>query len=221
MTTKVEKSVVVDMPLTTVYNQWTRFEEFPHFMGAVEQVTQLGDDRLEWIAEIGGVRRQWVAKILEQVPDQKVAWAAVEGATNAGAVTFTAVGPSETEVHLSMEYEPEGFVEKVGDFFRIVETQAEDDLANFKRFVESAGADAPGWRGAINEGADIDTPGVEDAASSYGDSGKIVDPARYEANFRDDEMRTPGLGGQAMIGDPSLPADYAPYPKDARDDSPL
>lgn len=188
MTTKVEKSVVVDAPLSTVYNQWTQFEQFPEFMGAVEQVTQLGDDRLEWVAELAGVRRQWVAKILEQVPDTKVAWAAVEGATNAGAVTFSALGPDQTEVHLSMEYEPEGFVETIGEWFKIVETQAEDDLENFKRFIENQGRETGAWRGAINEGATVQTPGVEDAASSWGDSGKVGDPAEQEAGFRDEDV---------------------------------
>ena len=218
MTTKVEKSVLVDVPVSTAYNQWTQFEEFPRFMGAVEQVTQLSDDRIEWVAELGGVRRQWVAKILEQVPDRKVAWAAVEGATNAGEVTFKAVGPSQTEVHLSMEFEPEGFVEKLGELFNIIETQTEDDLENFKRYMEDAGAVPGGWRGSINEGADLSTPGIEDAASSFGDSGKVGDPAQDEAGYRDEEMRTPGLGGQGMLGAPDLPADYAPYPKDARAD---
>lgn len=218
MTTKVEKSVIVDMPLNIVYNQWTQFEEFPKFMGAVERVTQLSDDRLEWVAELGGVRRQWVAKILEQVPDRKIAWAAVEGATNAGEVRFTAVSPSQTEVHLSLEYQPEGVVEKVGEMLHIVEKQTVDDLENFKWFVEHAGAVPEGWRGSINEGADLATPGVADAATSFGDSGKVGDPAEYEANFRDPEMRTPGLGGPGMIGEPNLPADYGPYPRDARAD---
>ena len=90
MTTNVEKSIEVDVPVSTAYNQWTQFEEFPHFMGGVTKVTQLTDDRLEWVAEIAGVKRQWEAKILEQVPDQKVAWAATQGATNAGSVRFEA-----------------------------------------------------------------------------------------------------------------------------------
>ena len=86
--TKVERSVEVAVPVSTAYNQWTQFEEFPQFMGGVQQVEQLDDRTLRWVAEIAGVRRQWVATVLEQVPDQKVAWAATEGATNAGAVTF-------------------------------------------------------------------------------------------------------------------------------------
>ena len=145
MTTKVEKTVVVNVPLSTVYNQWTQFEEFPEFMGGVVKVTQLADDRLEWVAEMGGVRRQWIAKVLEQVPDRKVAWAAVEGATNAGAVTFAEVGPTQTEVHLTMEFEPEGFLETVADMLHIIGTQAEDDLDNFKRFIESEGYESGAW----------------------------------------------------------------------------
>ena len=171
MTTKVEKSIMVNVPVSVAYNQWTQFEEFPHFMGGVQKVTQLTDDRLEWVAEIAGVKRQWEAKILEQVPDRKVAWAATEGATNAGAVTFEDVGGGQTSIHLSLEYEPEGLVEKVGDKLNIVEHEAEKDLDRFKAFIEDEGYASGAWRGTINQGAAVGTPGVDDA-TSHGDSGK-------------------------------------------------
>jgi|tagenome__1003787_1003787.scaffolds.fasta_scaffold20449955_1 hypothetical protein len=170
MATKVEKTITVDVPISTAYNQWTQFEEFPEFMGGVQQVEQLEDDRLHWVAEIGGVKREWYAMILEQRPDEKVAWAATEGATNAGAVYFTPVGTTQTLVRLELEYEPEGVVEKVGDALNIVGKQAESDLEKFKRFIESRGAESGGWRGDV-EGGTIGTPGVE-TATSQGDSGK-------------------------------------------------
>jgi uncharacterized membrane protein len=172
VTTRVEKSILVNVPVSTAYNQWTQFEDFPQFMGGVKSVKQLDDDRLEWVAEIAGVRRQWMAKILEQVPDQKVAWAATEGATNAGAVTFEDVGGGQTSVHLSLEYEPEGLVEKVGDKLNIVENQAEADLDRFKAFIEAEGYATGAWRGSVNEGAAVGTPGVAEASSSRGDAGK-------------------------------------------------
>ena len=172
MTTRVEKSIEVNVPVSTAYNQWTQFEEFPHFMGGVKKVTQLDDKHLEWVAEIAGVKRQWNATILEQVPDQKVAWAATEGATNAGAVLFRSIGPSTTSVQLVLEYAPEGLVEKVGDALNIVEKQAEGDLERFKAFIEDAGYASGAWRGQIDEGATVGTPGVEAAAASEGDSGK-------------------------------------------------
>jgi hemerythrin superfamily protein/ribosome-associated toxin RatA of RatAB toxin-antitoxin module len=170
--TKVEKSVEVAVPVSTAYNQWTQFEEFPQFMSGVQQVEQLDDRTLRWVAEIAGVRRQWVATVLEQVPDQKVAWAATEGATNAGAVTFQSLGPDRTQVTLTLDYEPEGLVEKAGDALNIVERQAAGDLERFKSFIESRGTETGSWRGEVTDEPDVGTPDVEDAAASRGDSGK-------------------------------------------------
>jgi uncharacterized protein YndB with AHSA1/START domain len=172
MTTKVEKSVTVNVPISVAYNQWTQFEDFPQFMGGVKSVKQITDDQLEWVAEIGGVRRQWQARILEQVPDSRIAWAATEGATNAGAVTFDDLGGGQTGVHLSLEYEPTGLVEKVGDKLNIVENQAEADLERFKAFIESEGYATGAWRGSVNEGLSAGTPGVEHAAATREDEGK-------------------------------------------------
>ena len=170
MSTKVEKSVTVDVPVGMAYNQWTQFEEFPQFMGGVQEVRQLDDRRLQWVAEIAGVKREWQAEILEQRVDEKIAWAATEGATNAGAVYFAPLGPGQTQVTLELEYEPEGLVEKAGDALNIVERQAEKDVESFKAFIESRSAETGAWRGEVG-GATVGTPGVE-SATSQGDSGK-------------------------------------------------
>jgi uncharacterized protein YndB with AHSA1/START domain len=171
MTTTVEKTVTVNAPVSVVYNTWTQFEDFPLFMGGVKEVRQLSDTRLHWVAEIAGVQREWEATVLEQVPDQKVAWAATEGATNAGSVRFASTGPSTTVVTLNLEYEPEGLVEKAGDFLNIVERRAEADLQNFSELIDKGGREPGGWRGSVNPGADLE-PGVDAAAMSQGDSGK-------------------------------------------------
>src|SRR3954454_22790750 len=170
MATKVSKSTVVNVPVETAYAQWTQFEEFPHFMDSVSEVRQLDDTTLQWVAVIGGVRREWRAVILEQVPNEKVAWAATEGTTNAGAVYFTPVGPAKTTVQLELEYEPEGVVETVADKVGLVERRAERDLERFKAFIEDAGYASGAWRGTV-PGAVVGTPGVEAAAASEGDSG--------------------------------------------------
>ena len=170
MTTKVEKTITVDVPVSTAYNQWTQFEEFPEFMSGVKQVEQLDDQRLHWVAEIAGVKREWYATIVDQRADERVAWAATDGATNAGAVSFSSAGPSSTVVTLELEYEPEGLIETIGDKLNIVEKQAESDLEKFKSFIEDRQTETGGWRGDV--AGTSGTPGVEDAAGSQGDSGK-------------------------------------------------
>jgi uncharacterized membrane protein len=172
VTTKLEKSIVVNVPIRTAYNQWTQFQEFPRFMGAIKSVTQLSDDRLEWVAEIAGVRRRWEAKILEQIPDQRIAWAATEGATNAGAVTFEDLGRGQTSVRLSMEFEPEGLIELVGDKLNVVAKQAEGDLDRFKAFIEAERYPTGSWRGTVAATSVVGTPGVDDAVGSHGDTGR-------------------------------------------------
>lgn len=207
MSTKVEKRILVNVPVSTAYNQWTQFEDFPQFMGGVKSVTQLSDDRLEWVAEIAGVRRRWEAKILEQIPDRKVAWAATEGATNAGAVMFEDVGGRQTSIQLTLEYEPEGLVEKVGDKLNVVENQAEADLKRFKEFIEAEGYASGAWRGSVNEGATVGTPGVEDAAGSRGDSGKAGVSGKVAAGVGVAAAAAAGVAAAAQSKDKGMEED--------------
>lgn len=171
MATKVEKTITVQVPVRTAYDQWTQFEEFPRFMGGISSVTQQGDDMTHWVMEIGGVKREWDARILEQVPDTKVSWAATTGSTNAGAVYFTPLGANETSVRLEMEYEPEGVVEKAADALSLISRRAEADLEKFKDYIEKRGTETGGWRGTVTNPGAAGTPGADDAAASRGDSG--------------------------------------------------
>jgi uncharacterized membrane protein len=146
----VEESIEVQVPVRTAYNQWTQFEDFPRFMEGVEQVQQLSDDTLRWVAEIGGKRREWTAEITEQQPDQRVAWTSREGARNAGVVTFHRLNDRESRVMLQLEYEPEGAVETAGDAAGLVKSRVKGDLERFKEFIESRGAETGAWRGEIH-----------------------------------------------------------------------
>ncbi|HEV8642211.1 MAG TPA: SRPBCC family protein [Methylomirabilota bacterium] len=145
----IEKSIEVDVPVTTAYNQWTQFEEFPKFMDGVKAVEQLDDKRLRWRAEIGGREKEWEAEITEQRPDERIAWRNREGAHNAGVVTFHRLSDSRSKVMLQLEYDPEGAVENVGDAIGVVSSRVEGDLERFKEFIEARGRETGAWRGEI------------------------------------------------------------------------
>ena len=144
-------SIEVNAPVRAVYNQWTQFEEFPRFMEGVEEVRQEGDKRLFWRAKIGGKVKEWEAEITDQVPDQRIAWQSVDGSPNAGTITFEELGPDRTMVTATIEYEPEGFVEKAGDALGIPSGRVEGDLKRFRDYIEERGRETGGWRGQIGE----------------------------------------------------------------------
>jgi len=148
---RVEKSITVDCPLQTVYNQWTQFEEFPRFMEGVKHVTQLDDKRLHWEAEVGGKHKEWNARITEQIPDQRIAWESEAGEATSGIVTFRPEGANRTRVNLELSYDPKGFVESAGDAIGVVSRRVEGDLERFRDFIEQRGRETGAWRGTIRD----------------------------------------------------------------------
>jgi len=145
----IEKSIEVNVPVTTAYNQWTQFEEFPKFMEGVEQVEQINDKRLHWKARIAGQSEEWDAEITEQVPDQRIAWKSQKGARNAGIVMFQPISDAKSLIMLHLEYTPQGIVENMGDAAGVVTQRVEGDLKRFKDFIESRGRETGAWRGKV------------------------------------------------------------------------
>jgi uncharacterized membrane protein len=148
----VESSIEVAVPVSVAYNQWTQFEEFPQFMDGVEEVRQLDDMRLHWVASVGGRRAEWDAKILEQHPDRQISWISEDGKKNRGTVTFESLGEDRTLVQLSLGYQAEGFVEAVGSAAGLDRRRIEGDLARFKELIEGRGTPTGAWREDVSAG---------------------------------------------------------------------
>ncbi|HMU30630.1 MAG TPA: SRPBCC family protein [Nitrospira sp.] len=145
----IEKSIEVNVPVRTTYNQWTQFEEFPKFMEGVTQVQQVDSTHLHWKAQIAGKEKEWNAVITEQRPDARIAWKSTDGAKNAGVVTFHRLSDQKSKVMLQMDYEPEGVVENIGEVIGAVSLRVEGDLSRFKEFIERRGHESGAWRGEV------------------------------------------------------------------------
>jgi uncharacterized membrane protein len=146
---RVEKSIEVHVPVTTAYNQWTQFEEFPRFMDGVKSVQQVDDRHLRWEAKVGGREKTWDAEIQEQVPDQRIIWRATDGTENAGMVSFIPTAADATKVTLQMSYDPEGFIENAGNALGIMGHRVQGDLERFRDFIEERGAETGAYRQAL------------------------------------------------------------------------
>jgi uncharacterized membrane protein len=150
----IEQSRELDVPVRTAYDQWTQFEEFPQFMDGVQEVRQLDDTRLHWVADVGGRRQEWDAKIVDQVPDERISWQAVDGKRNAGEVRFEPLGPNRSKVHVRMEYEPEGLMETVGGALGVPQRRVKGDLDRFRDLIEERRQPTGAWRGEVHGGTE-------------------------------------------------------------------
>ncbi|MCK2217873.1 SRPBCC family protein [Actinomadura sp. ATCC 31491] len=209
----IEHSVDVEVPIRVAYNQWTQFESFPEFMEGVESVKQVTDTRTHWVTEIAGVKREFDAEITEQHPDERVAWRSLDKPNQAGVVTFHRIDNDRTKVTLQMEYDPEGFVETVGDWLQIVRLRVNGDLGRFKEFIESRGAETGGWRGEVpgpHQRDDTVGTGTHEHGSTYGGA-QQVPPGTIGGN---DPTLPPAGGlpapGAVPPGGPLPPPDEPP-----------
>ena len=155
--TRIQEEIQLEVPARTAYNQWTQFEEFPQFMEGVEEVRQLDDKTLHWVASIAGNAAEWDARIVEQVPDQRIVWESIDGQQTRGRVEFHPQGSTRSTVQVTMEYSPEGALQKVGSAAGLDARRIRADLDRFKQLIESRGTEDGAWRGEIKDDSKAET----------------------------------------------------------------
>jgi uncharacterized membrane protein len=148
----VQQSVDIGVPLETVYNQWTQFEEWPTFMHRVKRVTQEDDCTVSFQTKIWGKTKEFKAQIVTQRPDERIKWRVSEGMTHAGVVSFHELGPQLTRVLLNLDVEPGGMLEKAARGMRFVKRAARADLHRFAALIEMQERETGAWRGVIENG---------------------------------------------------------------------
>ena len=86
------------------------------------------------------------------MPDQKVAWRAIDDDGPNGIVEFESLGEDKTLITLEMAYEPEGLTEQLGSAVGIDSRQVKSDLERFKQLIEGRGVESGAWRGEVRAG---------------------------------------------------------------------
>ena len=138
------QTITVNKPVAEVYRFWRDLDNLPRFMRHLQAVDVIDETRSHWTAEgPGGAVLEWDAEIVEDVPNERIAWRSVghPDVENRGAVFFEAApGGRGTEVRVEMSHRPPGgaLVERVAKLVRqSPEQKVEDDLRAFKQVMET------------------------------------------------------------------------------------
>ena len=143
MANQVTRTVIVKGDVSSVYDLWADFENFPHFMHYVKSVKKLDDGRSEWVVEGPlGSNVKWVAEMTREEYGKRIGWSSkdYEGTiTTSGQVTFNDLPESnETELTVVLQYKAPGgkLGEVAAALFSNPQKRLEEDLRNFKDFAE-------------------------------------------------------------------------------------
>ena len=129
-------TIVVDVPVTTAYKQWTQAESYPQFMTGVESVFSIDDTHQHWHMSLAGVQRDFDVEVTDQQRDDHIAWQSVGELKQSGRVDFAPLGDMKTQITLSLDWEPTGVAENMGSALQLDDALVRRDLMRFKEFVE-------------------------------------------------------------------------------------
>lgn len=152
---RVDAQIVVARPREEIYQIWRTLENLPVFMEHLLSVHDIGNNRSIWVARAPvGTVVKWEAKIINDTPNELIAWESLEGSgvDNAGSVHFEDADGG-TRIRVILRYDPPGdmlgvWVAKL--FGTDAQSEIEKDLHRFKRIMEIGGAATEAEK-AVNE----------------------------------------------------------------------
>jgi uncharacterized membrane protein len=110
--TGVEESVAINRGADELFEFWRNLELLPMVMPQLASVEIVGHRRSHWIANgPAGWRTEWYADIINDIPNELIAWRTIEGSNlvSAGSIHFEE-GPvgRGTAVRVKLQYDPPG-----------------------------------------------------------------------------------------------------------------
>ncbi len=140
----VVATITINKPAEELYAFWRNFENLPRFMDHLLAVTDTGDGHSHWMAKgPAGTTVEWDAVIINDEPNELIAWRSLPGATveNAGTVRFhPATGGRGTVVQIKFHYKPPGGAvgKAIVKLFGVApEKQIPVDLMRVKQLLET------------------------------------------------------------------------------------
>jgi hypothetical protein len=136
----IQQSIQINAAAHAVYQQLTRFEDYPQFMEDVQAVQKTDDTHLHWITRMANRPVEWDAEITEQRSDRCIAWHNISGPTNAGKVEVQEIGPDSSQVMFTLDSGAEQVPGSMAGYTEAdLEQRLKLDLTRLKDMMESQG----------------------------------------------------------------------------------
>lgn len=146
---KIEKHIRIERSPEDLYAFWRKLSNLPSVMQHIVSVQENGRNRSHWVAKAPiGTIVEWDAEIINDVPNELIAWRSFEGSDvdNAGSVHFEPDGHGGTVLKLVIRYTPPADVwgARVAKLFgQDPAKEVEADLLAFKERIEAEGSIRP------------------------------------------------------------------------------
>ncbi|MBM7052933.1 SRPBCC family protein [Streptomyces durocortorensis] len=140
MSSSLVETIDVKAPVAVTWALWCDVTQWPRFLSHVQRVDPIDERRFAWQLSLPGADKNFVAELTEVVAENRIAWKTTEGVHHAGVVTFHRIDESTSRVALQIEYDPQGFVERVGALTNLDSALANYDLGEFQKLAELTAA---------------------------------------------------------------------------------
>ncbi|MGW4310268.1 SRPBCC family protein [Streptomyces californicus] len=136
MSSSLVETIDVKAPVAITWALWSDVTQWPRFLSHVQRVDPIDERRFAWQLSLPGADKNFVAELTEVVTENRIAWKTIEGVHHAGVVTFHRIDASTSRVALQIEYDPQGFIERVGALTNLDSVLANYDLGEFQKLAE-------------------------------------------------------------------------------------
>ena len=128
-----EGSILVNAPVTDVYQRWLEFERYPLFITVMKRVQKLDANHFVASLAFNGKQYDTMLEIMMRVPERRLAWRTIAGYGGAdhlaaGVVSFASLSDRSTCITLKL----------TSSFGGAVANRIDRYLHNFKRLIENA-----------------------------------------------------------------------------------
>ncbi len=138
---EAERTIDIAASPDSVYDVWSRYENFPHFMSHVIEVRDLGNQRSHWVVQgPAGSEVEFDSVLTAAERPHRLAWQSEPGASvrSEGTVTLTPQAGG-TRATVRMSWQPPAGV--IGQALAVLtganpEAALDDDLQRMKQFIE-------------------------------------------------------------------------------------